>query len=121
MSKQEALTAVIQNLRSAVPEIKGVLIASTDGLPIVHSLSNGAAPTRVAAMAATALGVGKRISESLSAGTFAETVVKGADGQVFLYAAGSKAVLTVLANQDANVGLIQMEARDTAAAVAAAL
>lgn len=121
MSKQETLKAVVDELRSAVPDIQGVLIASTDGLPIVHSITNGSDPNRIAAMAATALGVGKRISESLSAGTFAETMVKGASGQIFLYAAGPKAVLTVLASQDGNVGLIQMEARDAAAAIATAL
>jgi predicted regulator of Ras-like GTPase activity (Roadblock/LC7/MglB family) len=121
MSREEALKSVVNSLRSAVPDIQGVLVASTDGLPIIHSVSNGSDPNRVAAMAATALGVGKRISESLSAGAFAETMVRGIAGQVFIYAAGPRAVLTVIAGQDGNVGLIQMESRDAAAAVAAAL
>lgn len=121
MNRHEALRTIVDNLRSAAPEIQGVLVASTDGLPVLHSFANNADPNRVAAMAATALGLGKRISESLNAGTFSETSVKGDAGQVFLYAAGPRAVLTVLAGHDCNVGLIQMEARDAAAAVAAAM
>jgi predicted regulator of Ras-like GTPase activity (Roadblock/LC7/MglB family) len=121
MSKQEALRSVLDSLRMAIPELQGALVASTDGLPITHSFTNGADPNRVAAMAATTLGVAKRISESLSAGTFAEASVRGDNGQIFLYAAGSKAVLAVLAPQECNVGLIQMEARDAAAAIATTL
>jgi predicted regulator of Ras-like GTPase activity (Roadblock/LC7/MglB family) len=48
-------------------------------------------------------------------------MVKGSGGQIFIYAAGPRAVLTVMAGQDGNVGLIQMESRDAAAAIAAAL
>ena len=121
MSKQEVLRSVLDNLRTAIPDLQGALIASTDGLPITHSFLNGVDPNRVAAMTATALGVGKRISESLSAGSFAEASIKGETGQIFLYSAGSKAVLAVLAPQECNVGLIQMEARDAAAAIATTL
>lgn len=117
MSKQEQLQHVIDGLRSAVPEAKGVLIASTDGLAISHSLSSGD-PNRVAAMAATALGLGKRITDTLSVGTLSETTVSGTDGQIFLYSAGTKGVLALIAGSGANVGLINIEARDAAQEVA---
>ena len=54
MAKGEALKGHIEALRNAIPELKGVLLASNEGLPIAHSLSNGADPNRVAAMAAAA-------------------------------------------------------------------
>jgi len=121
MSKQDELNEVINGLRSAISDIQGVLIASTDGLPINHSISGGSDPGRVAAMAATALGVGRRISESLGAGTFSENTIRGSERQIFLYAAGPKAVLAILSSQDGNMGLIQMEARDAASKIAAIL
>ena len=54
MAKGEALKSALESLRSAIPELKGVLLASNEGLPIAHALTNGADPNRVAAMAAAA-------------------------------------------------------------------
>jgi predicted regulator of Ras-like GTPase activity (Roadblock/LC7/MglB family) len=116
MSKQEQLQGIIDEVRGAIPEIKGALIASSDGLAIVHSLASGD-PNRVAAMAATALGLGKRITSTLGVGTLTETTVAGNDGQVFLFSAG-EGVLSIIAGSGANVGLINLEARDAASRIA---
>src|SRR5580658_6237953 len=111
MAKGEALKAQIEALRSAIPELKGVLLASNEGLPIAHSLSNGADPNRVAAMAAAASSLGRRISESMSAGTLGEVSIQSEEGALFVYSAGSKAVLAVVSPQGGNAGLIHLEAR----------
>ena len=121
VGKQEALQQTLSALRAAIPEVRGVLIASTDGLPMAQNLSGNEDANRVAAMAATALGLGKRIADTLSAGTLTETSVSGSNGQIYLYAAGGKGVLVVVAPANANVGLIHLEARDAARNVAAIL
>ncbi|MFN3266751.1 MAG: roadblock/LC7 domain-containing protein [Deinococcales bacterium] len=121
LGKQEALQQALAALRASIPEVRGVLVASTDGLPVAQSLSGNEDPNRVAAMAATALGLGKRISDTLNAGTLSETSVSGSNGQVFLYAAGTKGVLVVVAPANANVGLIHLEARDAARHIATIL
>ncbi len=121
VGKQEALQQALAGLRAAIPEIRGVLIASTDGLPMAQNLSGSEDPNRVAAMAATALGLGKRISDTLSSGTLTETTVSGTNGQIFLYAAGGKGVLVVVAAAGANVGLINLEARDAVRTIAGIL
>jgi uncharacterized protein len=114
MAKVEALKNHLEALRSAIPELKGVLLASTEGLPIAHSLTNGADPNRVAAMAAAATTLGRKVSETMSAGTLGEVSVQADEGALFVYAAGPKAVLAVLSPQGGNAGLIHLEARDTA-------
>src|SRR5579864_1098574 len=114
MAKGEALKAHIEALRNAIPELKGVLLASNEGLPIAHSLSNGADPNRVAAMAAAASTLGRRISDTMSAGTLGEVSIQADDGALFVYTAGSKAVLAVLGPQGSNAGLIHLEARVSA-------
>jgi uncharacterized protein len=114
MAKVEALKSQIESLRNAIPELKGVLLASNEGLPIAHSLSNGADPNRVAAMAAAASSLGRRISESMSAGTLGEVSVQADDGALFVYSAGAKAVLAVVSPQGGNAGLIHLEAREAA-------
>ena len=114
MAKVEALKNHLEALRSAIPELKGVLLASSEGLPIAHSLSSGADPNRVAAMAAAATSLGWRVSESMHAGTLGEVSVQAEQGAMFVYAAGPKAVLAVLSPQGGNAGLIHLEARDAA-------
>ena len=118
MSRQTELQNQIQSLHQAIPELRGALVASTDGLSIAHALGAGIDADRVAAMAATALGVGKRIADTLGAGVFAETSVRGQDGQIFLYAAGPQAMLAVIAPEPCNVGLVHLEARAIAQQIA---
>ena len=114
MAKVEALKSHIEALRNAIPELRGVLLASNEGLPVAHSLSNGADPSRVAAMAAAASNLGRRISDSINAGTLGEVSIQADDGALFVYSAGNKAVLAVLSPQGGNAGLIHLEARVTA-------
>jgi uncharacterized protein len=114
MAKGEVLKAHIETLRNSIPELKGVLLASNEGLPIAHSLSNGSDPNRVAAMAAAASNLGRRISDSMSAGTLGEVSIQADEGALFVYSAGSKAVLAVISPQGGNAGLIHLEARGAA-------
>jgi predicted regulator of Ras-like GTPase activity (Roadblock/LC7/MglB family) len=114
MAKGEAIKIALESLRNAIPELKGVLLASNEGLPIAHALTNGADPNRVAAMATAASSLGRRISESMSAGNLGEVSIQADEGSLFVYSAGSKAVLAVLSPQGGNAGLIHLEARAAA-------
>ncbi|WP_027483674.1 roadblock/LC7 domain-containing protein [Deinococcus pimensis] len=120
MSKQEVLNATLSTLRANLPELKGVLVATADGLPIAQTMSAGTDANRVAAMAATALGLGKRIGDTVGSGVLTEMSVSGTDGMVFFYAAG-RGVLAVVAPAGMNLGLLMMEARDAATAVSSVL
>ena len=86
------------------------MIASQDGLAIAHDFSESEAE-RVAAMAATALGLGKRISERTNMGDLAEAVVRGQNGYLVVYGAGADAVLVMQGPIDSNLGLMRIEAR----------
>ncbi|MFC5848799.1 roadblock/LC7 domain-containing protein [Deinococcus petrolearius] len=121
MSKQDRLNSTLTALRGALPELRGVLIATVDGLPIAQTMGVGTDANRVAAMAATALGLGKRINDTLGSGMLTDMSVGGTDGQVYIYAAGTKGVLAVVAPAGVNLGLLHMEARDAAQEVAGIL
>ena len=121
MTKQERLNAILQNLRSSLPEVRGALIATVDGLPIAQVVDGNTDANRVAAMAATALGLGKRINDTLASGELTELSVSGLNGQVFIYAAGRKGVLAVVTPSQMNLGLLNMEARDAAQDIASVL
>jgi len=62
-SKHSDLKLVLSAIRRAIPELHGVMIASQDGLAIAHDFPEADAE-RIAAMAATAPGLGQRPSES---------------------------------------------------------
>jgi predicted regulator of Ras-like GTPase activity (Roadblock/LC7/MglB family) len=81
---------------------------------VAHALTNGLDANRVAAMAAAASSLGRRISDSMAAGILNEVCVRGDDGMLFVYSAGPKAVLAVMGPTPSNAGLIHLEARTTA-------
>ncbi|HZU29227.1 MAG TPA: roadblock/LC7 domain-containing protein [Bryobacteraceae bacterium] len=114
MAKHEILKQQLENLKNALPDIKGVLLASVEGLPVAHSLTNGADPNRLAAMAAAAANLGRRISDSLASGQLSEINVRSDEATLFVYSAGQKAVLCVVGPNPSNSGLIHLEARATA-------
>ena len=114
MAKGEALKAALEALRNSLPELKAILLVSNEGLAIAHVVTNGTDPNRVAAMAAAAATLGRRISATMSAGTLSEVSIQADEGALFVYSAGSKAMLAVLSPQGGNAGLIHLEARAAA-------
>src|SRR5258708_31016902 len=101
----------LDNLRAAVPELTGVLLATNDGKPLAYAVADNENANRLAAMAAAASSLGKRVSVSMSAGTLNEVSLSGSEGQIFLYNAAGKGVLVVMGPTGANTGLIHLEAR----------
>ncbi len=68
-------------------------------------------------MAATASGLGKRISERTALGVMQETVVRGDSGYLVVYAAGRSAVLVLAGPRNSNLGLMRIEARAASALI----
>jgi len=110
MSIQTELSRVVSDLRRSIPELNGVMVASADGLSVAHDFQEAQAE-QMAAMAATALGLGKRISERTGLGEMQETVVRGDRGYLVVYSAGAQAVLVLSGPINSNLGLMRIEAR----------
>lgn len=104
----------IQEIIAALPEksvdIKGVLVATLDGISIADCGAWEDA-NRIGAMTAAALGLGKRMIETANAGMLDEISVAGVGGRIFIYAIGEQAVMVILTKQTPNIGLINWEAR----------
>lgn len=119
-TKSDQLAAVIATMHDALPELYGVMIASADGLAVAHDLPESEAEL-VAAMAATAVGLGSRIAERTRLGAHTETVIRGTEGHLVVYSAGSDAVLVVSGPLDANLTMMRVEARAATARITSLL
>ncbi|CAM5534025.1 hypothetical protein STANM309S_00779 [Streptomyces tanashiensis] len=106
----------LQRLRARVPLLAGALAASTDGLVLAHD-TPGIEAEGVAALTAAALGVSIRMTEATGRGGFRELLAGGGRGYIATYAAGSSAVLTLLAEDRINVGRLHLEGRRAGARI----
>jgi uncharacterized protein len=108
MSKKSDYVALIRQLRENVPDITGVMIGSVDGLAICTDFPEAEA-ARIAAMSASSMGLGTRISDTTELGGLTQMMIEGRNELLVIYMAGTGAVLALRAPIRANLGLIRLE------------
>ncbi len=113
-SRTEQMVERLRDLQVSSPDVEAAAIVSVDGLTIASSLPQGVEEDRVSAMSAAMLSLGERIASELGRGMLDEVYVKGEKGYVILRAVGEEAVLTVLARQQAKLGLLFLDMRRAA-------
>jgi predicted regulator of Ras-like GTPase activity (Roadblock/LC7/MglB family) len=113
-SRTEQITKRLRAMQSASPEIEASALVSVDGLIMASALPPEVEEDRVSAMSAAMLSLGERIAEELHRGALEQVYLRGSNGFVILTAVGQEAVLTVLARQNAKLGLIFLEMRRAA-------
>ena len=102
------------DLQANTPDVEASAVVSVDGLIIAAALPSSVEEDRVAAMSAAMLSLGERIAGELGRGFLDEVYIHGDDGYVLLTSVGDEAVLTVLARQQAKLGLVFLEMRRAA-------
>ena len=120
-SRTELLVDRLTDLQASTPDIEASAIVSVDGLIMASALPVSVEEDRVSAMSAAMLSLGERIASELGRGVLNQVYIKGNDGYVILMSVGEEAVLTVLARKEAKLGLIFLDMRRTAEALAAFL
>ena len=104
----------LRDLQGNTPDVQASAVVSVDGLIMASSLPSGVEEDRVSAMSAAMLSLGGRIAGELGRGILDEVYIHGNDGYVILMASGGNAVLTVLAREQARLGLVLLEMRRAA-------
>ena len=110
-SRTQQLIESLRNLQASSPDIEASALVSVDGLTIASALPQGIEEDRVSAMSAAMLSLGERIASELGRGALEQVYIKGDNGYVMLMAVGEEAVLTVMARQQARLGLILLDMR----------
>ncbi len=104
----------LRDLRGNTPDVEASAVVSVDGLIMASSLPSGVEEDRVSAMSAAMLSLGERIAGELGRGVLDEVYIHGDEGYVLLMSSGTDAVLTVLAREQAKLGLVLLEMRRAA-------
>ena len=120
MSKNRSQQMVerLRSMQASAPDIEASAVVSVDGLIMASALQQGAEEDRVSAMSAAMLSLGERIATELGRGTLDQVYIKGEKGYVILMSVGEEAVLTALAREQAKLGLIFLDMRRAAEALA---
>jgi uncharacterized protein len=110
-TRSEQMVNRLRSMQAAAPDIEASAIVSVDGLIMASALPGDVEEDRVSAMSAAMLSLGERISGELGRGGLEQVYIKGDNGFIVLSSIGVEAVLTVLARQEAKLGLIFLEMR----------
>ena len=113
-SRTELMVDRLRDMQVSSPDIEASAVVSVDGLPIATSLPRDVEEDRISAMSAAMLSLGERIASELGRGALNEVQIKGEKGYVILQSLGTEAVLTVLARENAKLGLILLDMRRAA-------
>ncbi len=119
--RAEMLNSILRDLNSTSGEIEACAVISTDGLVIDALLPVGMDEDRVGAMSAAILSLGERTARELARGELEQVLVKGSGGYILLTHANAESVLTVVAKPNARLGLIFLDVKRAAEALAKVL
>ncbi len=114
LSRTEQMVARLWEMQVASLDIEASAVVSVDGLIMASALPADVEEDRVSAMSAAMLSLGERISMELGRGALEQVYIRGDKGFVLLSAVGEEAVLTVLAREQAKLGLVFLEMRRAA-------
>ena len=108
-SRTEQMNERLRDLQNSSPAVEAAAVVSVDGLSMASSMPGNVEEDRVAAMSAAMLSLGERIATELSRGKLDQVYIKGEKGYIILMAVGEEAVLTVMAHEDAKLGLVFLD------------
>jgi predicted regulator of Ras-like GTPase activity (Roadblock/LC7/MglB family) len=113
-SRSELMVDRLRDLQASTTDIEASAVVSVDGLTMASALPADVEEDRVSAMSAAMLSLGERIASELGRGLLSQVYVRGDNGYVILTSVGEEAVLTVLAREEAKLGLVFLDMRRAA-------
>jgi uncharacterized protein len=117
-SRKDLMVDRLREMQMSAPDIEASAVVSVDGLIMASALPAEVEEDRVSAMSAAMLSLGERIAAELGRGGLEQVYIRGDSGYVLVTAVGQEAVLTALAREGSKLGLIFLEMRRAAEALA---
>ncbi len=117
-SRQKQIAVVLERLLANTgDDVTGVAAVSMDGILLVSRMSADVNEDRLGAVAATMMGVTRRVSGELRIGAAREIIMKAREGLFMVVPIGGQNLLAVHMREGANLGLVRLEAREAAAII----
>lgn len=114
-SRQEQIATILEQLSTNTGnDVAGVAAVGMDGIVLVSRMSAEVNADRVGAVAATMMGVTRRVSGELKIGVPEETIIKSNNGLFMVLPCGDQSLLAINLRDGANLGLVRIEAREAA-------
>lgn len=114
-----AVMPVLKRLNSTSSDIQASAVMTRDGHTLASVLGETVNSVRLGAMCATLLSLGEKASLELNRGHLKQILIQGEEGYVLLLRIGEKAVLAVVSQPSANLGMMLVESRRTASEIVA--
>jgi predicted regulator of Ras-like GTPase activity (Roadblock/LC7/MglB family) len=96
---------LLEDLCHSTRSIRGCLLATSDGVAVTqYNLSQQS--LNLAALSASALGIGCKVTEVAECADLEEVSFNGFDGWVSVIAVGTRAVLTTIANEGCSIEMV---------------
>jgi predicted regulator of Ras-like GTPase activity (Roadblock/LC7/MglB family) len=108
-SRAQLMVDRLRDLQASTADVEASAVVSVDGLIIASALPSNVEEDRVSAMSAAMLSLGERIAGELGRGVLDQVYIRGKQGYVLLMSVGEDAVLTVMAREEAKLGLIMLD------------
>lgn len=105
-SRIEQIHNILADLKAAHNGVEGCILVTAQGLPIDSVLEGTADEDLISAMTASISSVSERVTKELGKGQINNISILGDHGYIILLDVTGRAVLTILAKTDANLGLI---------------
>jgi hypothetical protein len=114
-TRQEQITEILERLGNNLGnDLAGVAAVGMDGIVLVSRMSAEVNADRVGAVAATMMGVTRRVAGELKIGSTREAIIDSENGLFMVLPAGDQSLLAVNLRMGANLGMVRLEAREAA-------
>jgi len=108
------MNSILRDLRSGLQEIEAAVLISSDAMALASDISSEADEEMIGALSASVLSMGERAARDLKRGVLEQVYIKGDQGYLLLVHCGPDALLSLLVNPDAKLGVVFMEGKRTA-------
>jgi predicted regulator of Ras-like GTPase activity (Roadblock/LC7/MglB family) len=121
-TRLEQITAILDRLSAnGGTDITAAVAVNLEGIVLASRVLGDANPDRIGAVAASFVGMTKRVAGDLKLGNAEETIIRADEGLFVVLPSGDQSLLAVNLRGGANLGITLLEAREAAAAIGRAL
>jgi len=109
MNLSDKIREVFGELSQDVEGLKGIVIATMDGLPVASDIKSTEEQNRIAAMVSSLTILSRKVAPQLDVGKAQDLLIEAEDGKIFCYTVGDDAILALITSKDVNLGIIRMK------------